>query len=161
MTKIGVISDTHMRMPNERMFRLAERQFKDVSMVLHAGDLVSIRVLDAFIDKKVVAVCGNMCERDSTQVLSPKEVITVEGVRIGLIHGHGSRTGLEDRIFKEFDDVEAIVYGHTHSPANHLKQGVLMFNPGAFTSYSMGTETGTVGVLTVDEKGISGEILPL
>ncbi|MBI9076491.1 MAG: YfcE family phosphodiesterase [Desulfatibacillum sp.] len=161
MTKIGVISDTHLRMPDDRMFKLAEKQFRDVSMVLHAGDLVSIRVLDPFHDKQVVAVCGNMCERDSTQVLSPKEVITVDGVRIGLIHGWGSRSGLEDRIFPEFDDVEAIVYGHTHTPANHLRQGVLMFNPGAYTAYSMGREAGSVGILTVTENGITGEIIPL
>ncbi len=161
MIKIGVISDTHMRGPDDDLFRLAQRQFADVSMILHAGDLVHLSVLDAFHDKEVVAVCGNMCGPSSSQVLSAKQEIVVEEARIGLIHGWGSREGLENRIFPEFEDVDAIVYGHTHTPANHLKDGVLMFNPGAWSSWSMGRRAGSVGILTVDGFKVTGEIVPV
>ena len=130
--KIGVISDTHLSKPNKALWRLAQGIFADVPMVLHAGDLTRISILEVFSDKKVIAVCGNMDRYDVTQKLPTKEIITVNGYRIGLIHGWGSSRGLEDKIIDNFQDVDAIVYGHTHKAANHIKNGVLMFNPGAF-----------------------------
>lgn len=161
MIKIGVISDTHLRTPDERLSGLAERQFKEASMVLHAGDLVSLSVLDAFYGKEVVAVCGNMDGYDVAGRLQGKEIIEVEGCSIGLIHGWGAREGLEERIFPEFQNVDAIVYGHTHKAANHMKGGVLMFNPGAYSSWSMGRQAGSVGMLTVADGVITGDIIPL
>lgn len=160
MIKIGVISDTHQQGPDERLAKVTDKLFADVSMVLHAGDLVDISVLDAFYDKEVVAVCGNMDGPDVAQKLSAREIIKVDSFKIGLIHGWGSREGLENRIFPEFEGCDVIVYGHTHRAANHIKQGVLMFNPGAFSSWSMGVNQGSVGILTIENNKISGDIIP-
>ena len=151
--KIGVISDTHMAQPSDSLMCLMESVFADVSMVLHAGDLTSLDILEAFSGKKVVSVCGNMDYYDVAQNLPDKRVIEVEGYRIGLTHGWGSRTGVEDRIKEVFENVQAIVYGHTHKPANHVKDGVLFFNPGAFSG-----RTRSIGLLTID-KGIKGTII--
>ena len=60
MMKIGVISDTHLTQPTQDLEELMNGPFKDVEMILHAGDITELAVLDAFAGKKILAVCGNM-----------------------------------------------------------------------------------------------------
>lgn len=158
--KIGVISDTHMSHPTAALLGLVDGIFSDVSMILHAGDLTRISILDAFAGKDVVAVCGNMDRRDVAQTLPVKKIINIHGNRIGLMHGWGSPKGIEDRIEREFQNVDAIVYGHTHKAANRIKDGVLMFNPGAFSGTFLFKRHRSVGLLTIDD-GIRGSIVHL
>lgn len=158
--KIGVISDTHVSGPVNELRSLSDDIFADVSMILHAGDLTRISVLDAFPGKEVVAVAGNMDRYDVTTSLPEKEIIEVESYRIGLIHGWGSSKNLEERIINCFEDVHVIVYGHTHRAANHINRGILMFNPGAYSGTHPFGHNRSVGVLTISEtQGISGTII--
>jgi predicted phosphodiesterase len=78
---------------------------------------------------------------------------------LGLIHGWGSSRGLEERIRQEFKDVDIIVYGHSHCAANHLKEGVLLFNPGTATGYSS-SQGHSIGILELGET-IHSEIITL
>ena len=158
--KIGVISDTHLSKPNPALYRLNEEIFADVSIVLHAGDLTRLAILEAFADKEVIAVSGNMDRHDVTTKLPPQEIVTVAGYSIGLIHGWGSPWGLEDKITNAFQDVDAIVYGHTHKPSNQIKGGVLMFNPGSFAGSFLLGRNPSVGIITVDD-GVRGKIIYL
>lgn len=158
--KIGVISDTHLQAPDVALFHLAQTVFKDVEIVLHAGDLTRLAVLDAFSEKDVVAVCGNMDRGDVSGRLKDRELIEAAGFRIGLIHGWGSKKGLEERVRTQFKEVDAIVYGHSHQAVNHVKDGVLMFNPGAYSgSFILGSNT-SAGILELKES-ITGKIIPL
>ena len=158
--KIGVISDTHLREPDARLLAIIGKYFHDVDLILHAGDIVDLRVLEAFGDKEVIAVCGNM---DSTRVeeeIPFKRVLEIGRFRIGLIHGWGAPHDLEDRIRKEFDNVDCIVYGHSHHPANHIREGVLFFNPG--TAFDRRHNVSyTVGILEVGEQAIAGRIVAI
>jgi predicted phosphodiesterase len=72
-----------------------------------------------------------------------------------LIHGGGSPFGIESRIRGEFDEVDAIVYGHTHTPANHQVKNIYFFNPGSPTRSFI--HKATLGILHLGEK-IEGEI---
>ena len=160
--KIGVISDTHMQTVSKALNNLACGLFADVSMVFHAGDLTRIAILEVFSDKKVVAVSGNMDRYDVTGTLPAKQIASVEGYRIGLIHGWGSSRGIEDRLMDAFTGVHAIVYGHTHEPANHWANGVLLFNPGSFSGSHFREGGRSVGMLTIEkDSGIRGEIVSL
>ncbi len=156
--KIGVISDTHLSEPSKELYGLMEGVFADVSTILHAGDLTNIEILEAFTGKEIIAVCGNMDRNNVTARLLIKEIVKVDGYRIGLIHGWGSSTGIEDKIMEKFNGVHAIVYGHTHKPANHIKNGVLMFNPGAFAGTFLFGRKPSVGILSID-NGIRGDIV--
>ena len=158
--KIGVISDTHLSEPNERLSRLANRVFADAAVILHAGDLVSMAVLKAFSGKRVVSVHGNMDRDEVAAELPDKDILEIGRIRIGLIHGWGSPWGIEERIRNSFTDVNAIVYGHTHKAANHLKGGILFFNPGAFSGTFLMGRNSSVGILTVSDR-IEGAIIPL
>lgn len=153
MMKIGVISDTHIMAPTRELAALVEkgRVFSSCEMILHCGDITAMTVLDAFYPKTVVAVKGNMDGFNAPLPL--KETIRAEGFSIGLIHGWGSRHELEARLIPEFEGIDVLCYGHTHTPANYIRDGILMFNPGSFMD-------GSVGVLTIDgENGISGRII--
>jgi len=66
---------------------------------------------------------------------------------------------LEDRIAEEFSGVDAIVYGHSHQAVNHLKNGVLYFNPGTATGYSS-SGLHSIGLLELGDT-IAGRIIPL
>ncbi len=158
--KIGVISDTHMSEPTEKLYQLVDTVFADVDLILHAGDLTCHSVLDAFGDKKVVAVTGNMDHVDVTSRLATKEVIKADTFQIGLIHGWGAGKDIEDRIMEIFLNVDVIVYGHTHKAVNHVKNDVLLFNPGAFSGSFPFGKNPSVGILTV-AKEIKGTIVDL
>ena len=157
--KIGVISDTHLSAPSKALSDLARGPFKDVSVILHAGDVTRLSVLDAFFGIDVVAVAGNMDDYDVTSAFPSHRIFQGDGFKIGLIHGWGAREGLEKRIMERFENVDAIVYGHSHIPANHVVNGILMFNPGSFTGNRLkGSTSGSVGILTT-ENGLNGKIL--
>jgi uncharacterized protein len=159
MTKIGVISDTHLPNCDERLDMIFQQYFKDADLILHAGDLVDIRVLDAFNGKRVVAVCGNMDPLAIRDILPDKLILDLGGFRIGLIHGWGAPYNLEDKLLKELGKVDCLVYGHTHRPANVEKDGVLFFNPGTATDSRFGGAN-TIGIIEIDGK-ITGRIVEL
>ncbi|PLX83365.1 MAG: YfcE family phosphodiesterase [Desulfuromonas sp.] len=160
MIKIGVLSDTHLKDRKEGvafLARLAERFLADVDMVFHAGDLVDPNVLGAFAPLPVHAVQGNM---DPPGYGLPfKKVISVGGARIGLIHGWGAADTLEERVMGEFlgEDLDCLVYGHSHQSTCRRLGSLLLFNPGSPTD-RRGAPFHSVGVLEVDQ-GVSGRIL--
>jgi uncharacterized protein len=157
--KIGVISDTHLTSCDERLRGLLKDYFRDADLILHAGDLVDIRVLDAFAGKDVKAVCGNMDLPSVRQSLPKKLILDINNYKVGLIHGWGMPFGIEGKLLKEVGRVDCLVYGHTHRPANALKDGILFFNPGSATDTRFASRN-TIGMLEIGD-GIRGEIIEL
>jgi putative phosphoesterase len=157
--KIGVLSDTHLKEPHSEFKKVIEFHFRDVEKIFHAGDFVNWSVAEYLSSlKELIAVCGNMDPPDIRKAFPHKRMIELEGFRIGLIHGGGAPYGMESRIREEFSDVHAIVYGHTHTPANHQVKNILFFNPGSPTrSFD---DRGTLGILHIGEK-IEGEIIKI
>lgn len=158
--KIGVISDTHSSHSTDSLIRIARGVFADVSLIIHAGDLTSMSVLDVFSDRQVIAVCGNKDRTPISDFFPERQEIVVNGYRIGIVHGWGGRKGIEERVISCFDEVHCIVFGHTHKPKNRIHCGRLLFNPGAFSGSRFLKRNPTVGILTID-NGISGRIIPV
>ena len=158
--KIGVLSDTHSSQPTDALIRIARGAFSDVNLILHAGDLTSMAVLDIFSDKQVVAVCGGKDRKPTADLLPEKQLLHVNGYRIGLVHGWGAARGIKERLLTSFKDVHCIVYGHTHRPNNSIHAGILMFNPGSFSGTRFLKRNPTAGLLTIG-NGISGHIFPI
>lgn len=150
--KIGVVSDTHVTsfadVPDRILLALAE-----VDLIIHAGDFVAKDVLDGLKRLgEVKAVWGNMDSGKLKRILPEKELLLIEGKRIGITHGSGSPYGIEDRVSRMFEDVDVIVYGHSHQSKNEVKKGILFFNPGQARN--------SFGILTVGEQ-VRGEIINL
>jgi len=154
--KIGVIADTHLNQGTRELDELLNGLFGDVEIVLHAGDITEMAVLEVFHSKKILAVCGNMDSPDVRKQLPTHRVFQAGKFKIGLIHGWGKPAGIEERIRQEFTEVDCIVYGHTHTPTQLRKGGVLFFNPGAFGG-SFRSAKRSVGLLDLEET-ISGQI---
>ena len=157
--KIGVISDTHLRDPHPEFRKMIEFHFKDVEKIFHTGDFVDWSVVEYLSNQKeLIGVCGNMDPPEIRKNLPHQRVIELSGFKIGLIHGGGAPLGLESRVREEFDEVDAIIYGHTHTPANHLVKKIYFFNPGSPTRSFI--HRGTLGLLHLSEK-IEGEIIKI
>lgn len=157
--RIGVISDTHLTGYDERLKRIVHEHFKDVELILHAGDLVDMRVLDIFEGKDIKAVCGNMDPSSVRDILPDRLILTLNNYRIGLIHGWGMPFGIESKLLKEIGNVDCLVYGHTHRAMNVFRDGVLFFNPGSATDKRFASRN-TIGILDVRER-IHGKIIEL
>ncbi len=157
--KIGVISDTHLRELSPEFKKMIEFHFKDVEKIFHAGDFVDWSIADYLSSQKeLIAVCGNMDSRDIWKAFPEKRMVELKGFKIGLIHGGGSPFGIEARIRREFDEVDAIVYGHTHTPADHQVKDIYFFNPGSPTRSFI--HKATLGILHLGEK-LEGEIIKI
>jgi putative phosphoesterase len=159
MLNLGVISDTHLSDPGRSLPVEISRIFRGVDLILHAGDLTSIHVIQFLEDlAPVEAVHGNMDSGEVKGLLPPKRVIEVGGHSLGLIHGWGAPRGIRERIADQFQGVEAIVYGHTHQPFSGSERGIFFFNPGSVSRHPSGRAT--VGRIFVGES-FRGEIIDL
>jgi len=152
MATIGVLSDTHLIEPDKWFREKAELCFADADMILHAGDLTSLSVLEVFAGKTVHAVHGNMCGPKTRNALPASKIIEVGSFRLALVHGVGFMPNIEDRLYDMFAPIDCIVYGHTHRPVCHRYGPTLMLNPGSFTA------TSTYGIIKVDRQNMEGRI---
>lgn len=159
---IGVISDTHISSIGDDFKDFIKKHFSDVDAIIHAGDFVDISVaefLSNYTELKFYGVSGNM-DRGMIQHEFPKKrIMEFNGVKVGLIHGWGAPDKLEAGVLGEFsgDEVDCIVFGHSHSATNLKKNGVLLFNPGSPFDRRFAKDN-SIGYLTVD-NGITGEIV--
>ena len=159
--RIGVISDTHIPRACPSLPAKVIKAFDGVDLILHAGDLVEIKVLrDLEKIAKTTAVYGNMDEPEVRNVLREKEIINIGGFAIGLIHGGGPVQNITNYVKNQFmEKVDAIVFGHSHAPLNETKNGILFFNPGSPTDRIF-AKYNSCGILTVTDK-IEGEIIKI
>jgi hypothetical protein len=74
-----------------------------------------------------------MDDMDVHRVLPFKKVMTLGAFRVGLIHGKWKLDIQKEMIRKEFDNVDLIVYGHSHTPFWGSVNGTLFLNPGSPT----------------------------
>ena len=174
-TLVGVIADTHVPQRIKRLPHGIAKAFDGVSLILHAGDINTTRVLDELSRiAPVLAVAGNA---DPPWWNLPRSrVVEVDGCRIGLSHGHGGwRRYLVNKIpemFLDFDlarylryaseafsDVDVIVTGHTHRPHRVYVNGVLLFNPGPVAPDYYTTAGPAVGILRIETGAVQAEIV--
>ena len=147
---IGVISDTHAHLFEELPDKLLAA-LSGVNLIIHAGDIVAVAILKGLEQiAEVKTVQGNMDSDEIKASLPQKELLVVNGKKIGIIHGWGGPWGIEHRIRKAFDNVDIIVYGHSHQTKNELIEGILFFNPGLARK--------SFGILTLGEE-VRGEII--
>ena len=159
--RILVLSDTHIPRAAPDLPDAVYAAMQGVDMVFHAGDFVGKEFFDKLSHlKELKAVSGNMDSRALREILNPKEVIQAGKFRIGLIHGYGAPRELMETVRGEFGSVDAIVFGHLHSPVNLVKDGILFFNPGSPTD-KVFAEYNSYGILEISDKKIEGEIIKL
>ena len=132
--KVGVLSDTHVPSIVQSLPSVIFDIFRGVDLILHAGDIVELSVLDELRTiSPVEAVAGNMDDSEVLARLPQKKLLTLGRYRVGLIHGKYKMDLQKEMIRKEFDRVDLIVYGHSHTPFWGQIDGVYFLNPGSPT----------------------------
>ncbi len=134
--KIGVISDTHIRDSEHKLPARLLEAFKDCELILHAGDLVDLSVIEQLKKiAKVEAVRGNMDLPKTQAALQDKKILDLCGKKICLMHGYGNPKNLIDVLKEGLSKYkpDVIVFGHSHMPMNEYVGSILFFNPGSAT----------------------------
>ena len=162
MKLVGLISDTHVpsrsRKLPERVFEI----FKDVDLIMHAGDITRIEVVKE-LEKlaPVIAVHGNMDPQEVRDQLPEFTSIELLGHKIGVTHDPGALWGMHEmkRLAKE-KSLNVLVFGHTHKQSVEWEDDRLFINPGSATDpLPPLLVKPTVGLLLLKEERIEPFII--
>ncbi|MGE3287894.1 MAG: metallophosphoesterase [Pseudonocardia sp.] len=141
--RLLLISDTHLPrrardLPAPVWAAVDGADAADV--VVHAGDWVSVALLDELTDRaaRLVGVVGNNDGPDLRRRLPEVAHAELGGVRLAVVHETGSATGRERRCAAAFPDADVLVFGHSHIPWDsvaHRRDGsrLRLLNPGSPT----------------------------
>ena len=142
--KIGLISDTHDNIQNiRRAISLFDN--KNVSFVIHAGDIVSPEAVEAFFGVKVIAVLGNndleinglanAFDKIGGQLNGEFCEMEHDDLIFAIYHGTNSRK--KESLIRS-GKYNVVVCGHTHK-VQYKKYGrTLVINPGTANGWFFG-----------------------
>lgn len=158
---IGLISDTHIPDRAKQLPQNVFDAFSDVDLILHAGDLTSLEVINQLEQiAPVMAVQGNM-DRVNGINLPKAKVVEAEGLKIGIVHGEVyPRADTQQLVYlaKELN-VDILISGHSHQPKIEKKDGVLLINPGSPIVPRLADRT--VMLLEINNKEVDVEIIKI
>lgn len=159
MKKIVALSDTHIPKVGNELPPALLRAAQEADLILHAGDLVDLPVLDELRRlAPVAAVAGNMDYPAVKAALPEERVVEVEGRLVALTHGWGPPLGIERRVLSRFSGVDVVVFGHTHAALVEERKGVLLVNPGTPNDRRFSSRL-SYAVITVDGGNVSAELV--
>ena len=105
-------------------------------VVLHAGDWVDVALLDRLEGRarRLVGVHGNNDGGPLRTRLPEVARVELAGVRLAVVHETGDAAGREARCSAAYDDVDVLVFGHSHIPWDTTTaSGLRLLNPGSPT----------------------------
>ncbi len=178
MIRIGLIADTHIPEAGDDIPQQVYDHFKGVDMILHGGDTHVIEVLDR-LEEIAPLLCarGNGDYKHHNNPRRPglpddprvkhSQIIELQGVSIGLIHGfplphelpYRTQNELVDMHFEKRPDV--IVCGDTHEARVDTYPNLTIINPGSPTLPNQVRGLGTIGFLVIDKGNITTSIVQL
>lgn len=153
MTVIGLISDTHMPRRRHALPPAVFDVLAGVDLVIHAGDVGELWVLDQLSRiAPVAAVHGNDETPEAAAALPFLMTLALDGRRVVVTHGHNPDPAAEwasradptwDGKLRELaahgtrHGAPMVIYGHMHVPGVAHVDGVTLINPGAISSAGM------------------------
>lgn len=158
--KIGVVSDTHIPSRAKALPAALMEGLRGVDLIIHVGDLLKDYVLYELEEiAPVEAVAGNNDDEYIRSKLPDKKIIKAGKFRIGITHGYGRGSNTLYAALAAFsrDNVDCVVFGHSHVPFNETVNGILCVNPGSPTDKRW-QEYYSYGIITVGDSNISAEI---
>jgi uncharacterized protein len=105
-------------------------------VVIHAGDWVSVELLDALEARarRLVGVFGNNDGPPLRARLPEVARVELAGVRFAVVHETGAAAGREQRCARAYPDADVLVFGHSHIPWDTTAEnGLRLLNPGSPT----------------------------
>jgi putative phosphoesterase len=134
--RLVIMADTHL--PKRARDLPAElwAAVDSADVVIHAGDWVDVASLDALEARarRLVAVYGNNDGPELRARLPEVARVELGGVRFAVVHETGSSQTRERRCSQQYDDVDVLVFGHSHIPWDTTTAtGLRLLNPGSPT----------------------------
>lgn len=133
--KVGVIADTHTTLKNvEKLKAFLENVMNDVDIIIHAGDIKSEEALEVLKNfKNIVIVRGNNDNEGELANLKDKEILNLEGYKIGVTHGDGPYKATLDNALQKFEgeEIDILIFGHSHKSYVDTQGNTLILNPGS------------------------------
>jgi hypothetical protein len=187
MTRIGLIADTHIPWYANKLPSTVIDVFQDVDLILHAGDLTTLSVINelrAIAD--VHAVHGNACSSECKKALPKITSLDIYGWHIGVTHGavlplFPGWYRIRMHKIADINNFDILVCGHIHKPviysyntmlreqlsaSSHRfhrsvvtdTRGILIVNPGSPTAPLWGSPA-TVAILNLTRTKRQVDIL--
>ena len=149
-----MLSDTHVRRGGHKVLPpAAVEHLRSADVILHAGDVLEDWFLDDLAEVAPVhAVLGN---NDVGLDLPERRELVLAGVRIGMVHDSGARSGREARLARWFPTCDLVVFGHSHIPLDARGHGQRLLNPGSPTDRRAQPHH-TLALVDLDDGRIGG-----
>jgi putative phosphoesterase len=131
-----MISDTHLPVRAKKLPVEVWDEVDAADVVVHAGDWVGIELLDELENRsaRLIGVYGNNDGPELRSRLPEVARVTLEGVRIAVVHETGTKKGRELRADREHPHTDVLVFGHSHIPWDSTSPGgIRLLNPGSPT----------------------------
>lgn len=135
-TRLLLISDTHVPARAKRLPAAVWRAVDEADVVIHAGDWADVATLDALEARaaRLIGVYGNNDGPALRARLPEFARAEIEGIRFGVVHETGSKTGREARVDAAYEGLDVLVFGHSHIPWDSVTpRGIRLLNPGSPT----------------------------
>ncbi len=160
--RVIVLSDTHAPRYWTRCPPTLAARLEGADLILHAGDVCTPDVLDELAQfAPVQVVRGNNDGPDVAAWGAPETLeLTLDGLRVGMIHDSGHKDGRLVRIRRRFPTADLVIFGHSHIPMNLADDHYRIFNPGSPTDKRR-QAYGTFGELIIEGRLISAELIEL
>lgn len=137
MTRVVVLSDTHLPVRAKVLPAPVWAAVDAADVVVHAGDWCDAATVLALRERsaRLVGVAGNNDGADVRALLPEFATFTLDGVRFGVVHETGDRTGRERRCDDAYaQDLDVLLFGHSHVPWDTTTpRGLRLLNPGSPT----------------------------
>ena len=134
--RVLLLADTHVPKRARELPEEVWRAVDEADVVVHAGDWVVSALLDDLEarSRRLVAVYGNNDGSELRRRLPEVARARIAGVRFGVVHETGSAAGREARCDERFEDLDVLVFGHSHIPWDTVTpRGLRLLNPGSPT----------------------------
>jgi uncharacterized protein len=138
--RLLIISDTHLPVRAKDLPAPVWDAVAQADVVVHAGDWVSVELLDALESRvaaaggRLVGVHGNNDGPALRARLPEVARVELDGLRLAVVHETGAATGRERRCALAYPNVDVLVFGHSHIPWDTTAAtGLRLLNPGSPT----------------------------
>ncbi len=136
MTELLLMSDTHLPKRAKDLPPELWSAVDAADVVFHAGDWVDAETLTRLEARsaRLIACWGNNDGPELRERLPEVARVEIDGLRFAVVHETGASTGRERRMDEAFDDVDVLVFGHSHIPWDTVTpNGMRLLNPGSPT----------------------------
>ncbi len=134
--KIALISDTHDNIENiNKVLNIIKE--KQITTILHAGDISFPNTLELFKGFKLHFVLGNcdteilafdkITKENNFQLLGSTGIINLENKKIGITHGNSSES--VENLLKQ--NLDYLILGHQHLHSDTQSGNTRIINPGS------------------------------